>query len=88
MPRENRFTQSLEVLNANEAQAAAAPAPAQKTPLLSEIVTKMQTKDRGISTTLYLSKAVIQAVELEAKERKIKKSKLVDEVLKRVLLES
>ena len=88
----NRFSQSLAVLEGNEVQAAASSPPtatmASVAPLLSEIVTKIPPKNRGISTTLYLSRAVIQAVEQEAKLRKLGKSKLVDEVLKRVLLES
>jgi len=70
-----------------EATAAPAPAPAQETRLLTEIVTKIQAPKRGIASTYYIGKDTAQAVEREAKKRGVNKSKLVDEVLKRVFLE-
>ena len=86
---ENRFMKSLGVLTSNEAQASAAPAPAQETRLLSEVVAKIAPKkSRGVARTFYLSKEVAEALELESKRRKVIRSNIVDEALKRVLLES
>ena len=85
----NRFEASLAALANNEAQAAAslqsANAAAPAAPLLSEIVTKMPRKSRGVAHNIYLSKPVSQALEREAKRQGIKPSNLVNEVLKRVL---
>ena len=85
----NRFQQSLETLEANEAQAAVSPLPATTVgptvPLLSDIVTKMPRKSRGVAHNIYLSKPVSDALTQEAKRRSMTKGKLVDEVLKRVL---
>jgi len=85
----NRFEESLAALKNNEAQAAASVTPISVTgsnvPLLSEIVTKMPRKSRGVAYNIYLSKAVAEALKLETKKRGIAKSKLIDEVLKRVL---
>jgi len=53
-------------------------------PLLSEIVTKMPRKDRGVAHNIYLSKPVSDKLKQEAKRRDMTKGKLVDEVLKRV----
>jgi len=83
----NSFFSSLNAIKENEAQAAAVPESAQEAQLLADIVTKIPQKNRGISVTYYLSKATVQAVEREAKRRGVGRGKLVDEVLKRVLLE-
>jgi hypothetical protein len=86
--KENRFIKSLEMLEQNSnrldtQQSTAVP----ETNFLAEIVTKIPTKSRGNAATYYLTKSVVQAVEREAKRRGVNKSKLVDEVLKRVFLE-
>jgi len=85
----NRFEESLAVLEANEAQAAATPSPTNATgptvPLVSEIVAKMPRKNRGGARNIYFSKPVLEALEREVKRRGIKPSNLVNEVLKRVL---
>ena len=84
----NRFAESLAALKSNEAQAAAAPTPAQETRLLSEVVAKIPPKKkRSMAGTFYLSKEVVDALESESKRRKVIKSNIVDEALKRVLLE-
>ena len=85
----NRFAESLTALKNNEAQAAAAPTPAQETRLLSEVVAKIPPKKkRGVSGTFYLSKEVADALENESKRRKVIKSNIVDEALRRVLFEA
>ena len=84
----NRFEASLAALEGNETQTAVSPPPTSATgatvPLLSEIVTKMPRKSRGVAHNIYLSKAVSEALKLEAKKRDMTKGKLVDEVLKRI----
>jgi hypothetical protein len=82
----NRFTESVAALEANEAQIAvpASSSGQPAIPLLSDIVTKMPRKSRGVAHNIYLSKPVSQALEREAKRRDMTKGKLVDEVLKRV----
>jgi len=84
----NRFEASLATLQNNEAQA-----PAQQstpeTKLLSGVIAKMPPqKSRGVGRTYYLSKEVAQALDNESKQRRIKPSNLVNEVLKQVLLDS
>jgi len=85
----NRFEASLAALENNQAQAAASPPPTSTAgatvPLLSEIVTKMPRRSRGVAHNIYLSRAVTEALKLETKKRGMAKSKLIDEILKRVL---
>jgi len=87
---DNSFFGSLNVIKKNEAQqAAASPPPTSATgtsvPLLSEIVKKMPRKSRGVAHNIYLSSAVTETLKAETKKRGMAKSKLIDEVLKRVL---
>ncbi|MCL2105456.1 MAG: hypothetical protein FWH26_00045 [Oscillospiraceae bacterium] len=89
MSKNNFFKAGMAIFEQGEpeAQAAAAPAPAQETRLLTDIVTKIPAKKRGVASTYYIDKTTAQAVEREAKRRGINKSKLVDEVLKRVFID-
>jgi hypothetical protein len=82
----NRFLESLEKLAQNEAAVSAPPAPAE-TRLLQDIAAKMPPKNRGSAAGFYLEKQVVQGIDREAKRRGITKSKLVNEILKRVLFE-
>ena len=84
----NRFSQSLAALTTDESPAPVQPTIPEKQ-LLSGVIAKMPPKkSRGLARTYYLSKEVANAVEREAKRRGIIKSNLVDEILKRVLLEA
>jgi len=86
--KNNVFMSGMAMFEKKPDEAPAQTAPAQETRLLTDIVTKIPAKKRGIAEGYYLDKAVVQAVEREAKRRGLKKSQLANEVLKRVLLES
>ena len=87
--RDNPFKLGMAIFESEpKSQTEAAPTPAQETRLLTDIVTKIPPQKRGIASTYYIGKTTAQAVAQEARRRGVNKSKLVDEVLKRVFLES
>ena len=90
MKKTNYFKAGMAIFEQGEPKTTAdiTPAQAQETRLLTDIVTNIPAKKRGIASTYYIGKTTAQAVEREAKRRGVNKSKLVDEVLKRVFIES